>query len=88
MKQRLQKFILDRQQAINTEVDKLMGVDFISKVQFLWWIVNIIVVKKDKENLRMCVNYTNLNKTSLKDSYPLPCIDHLTNTNKTPSVLS
>lgn len=35
------------------------------------------MVKKDNGKWRMCADYTDLNKTSPKDSYPLPSIDAL-----------
>jgi len=37
----------------------------------------MVVVKKANGKLRMCMDFTNLNKTCLKDSYPLPRIDQL-----------
>ena len=35
------------------------------------------MVKKSNGKLRMCVDYTDLNKACPKDSYPLPSIDGL-----------
>jgi len=35
------------------------------------------MVTKANNKWRMCVDYTNLNKTCPKDSYPLPNIDRL-----------
>ena len=37
----------------------------------------MVVVKKANGKLRMCMDFTNLNKTCPKDSYPLPRIDQL-----------
>jgi len=36
-----------------------------------------MLVKKPNGTWRMCVNFTDLNKACLKDSYPLPKIDKL-----------
>ena len=35
------------------------------------------MVKKANDKWRICVDFTDLNKACLKDSYPLPCIDQL-----------
>ena len=35
------------------------------------------MVKKANDKRRMCVDFTDLNKTCPKDSYPLPLIDQL-----------
>ena len=35
------------------------------------------MVKKANGKWRVCVDFTDLNKTCLKDSYPLPCINQL-----------
>ena len=41
------------------------------------WLANIVMVKKANGKWRMCVDFTDLNKACLKDSYPLPRIDTL-----------
>jgi len=38
---------------------------------------NVVLVKKANEKWRMCVDFTDLNKACLKDSYPLLSIDAL-----------
>jgi len=37
----------------------------------------IVLVKKKSGDLRLCVDYRKLNKTMVKDNYPLPLIDDL-----------
>lgn len=46
MKQRPRKFTLDRQKAIDDEVDRLMGVGFISKMRYPQWLLNVVLVKE------------------------------------------
>jgi hypothetical protein len=39
--------------------------------------LNVVLVKKKDNSLRMCVDYRMLNKNSKKDSYALPRIEEL-----------
>jgi hypothetical protein len=41
-----------------------------------WGCLTLFVTKKDKE-LRLCVDYWSLNAVTIKNKYPLPCIDIL-----------
>uniref|UniRef100_A0A2N9GCW7 Uncharacterized protein n=1 Tax=Fagus sylvatica TaxID=28930 RepID=A0A2N9GCW7_FAGSY len=47
------------------------------EVYYPEWLANVVMVKKSTGKWRMCVNFTDLNKVCLKDSYPLPRIDQL-----------
>jgi hypothetical protein len=40
------------------------------------WGYSALFVEKDKE-LRLCVDYRSLNAVTIKNKYPLPCIDIL-----------
>ena len=50
---------------------------FIREVYYPNWSANVVMVNKANGKWRMCVDFTNLNKTCPKDSYPLPRIDQL-----------
>lgn len=41
------------------------------------WISNVVLVKKSNGKWRVCIDYTDLNKATPKDYYPLPTIDQL-----------
>ena len=41
------------------------------------WLANVILVKKANGKWRMCMDFTNLNKACLKESFPLSRIDQL-----------
>ncbi|XP_021747613.1 uncharacterized protein LOC110713478 [Chenopodium quinoa] len=41
------------------------------------WLANVVMVKKENVQWRMCVDFTDLNKACPKDYYPLPRIDQL-----------
>jgi hypothetical protein len=38
---------------------------------------NLVVVQKKNGDIRLCVDFCNLNQLSLKDNYPLPNMEHL-----------
>ena len=48
--QKKRNFFLDRAQAINEEVTKLLEAKFICKVDYPKWLANVILVKRPMEN--------------------------------------
>ena len=59
------------------KVNKLLASGFIRKVYYPDWLANVVLVKKANEKWRMCVEFIDLNKACLKDSFPLPRIDQM-----------
>ena len=57
------------------EVNKLLSAGFIREVYYLEWLANVVLVNKVNGKWRMCVDFTDLNKTCPKDIFPLPRID-------------
>jgi len=41
------------------------------------WVVNLVPVKKMSGEIRLCIDFRNLNKCSLKYYYPLPKMYHI-----------
>ena len=41
------------------------------------WGAPVIFVKKKDGNMRLCIDYRQLNKMTIKNRYPFPCIDDL-----------
>jgi hypothetical protein len=50
---------------------------FIEEVHHPVWLANPVVIPKANGKLRMCIDYTSLNKACPKDPYPLPRIDQI-----------
>ena len=44
------------------------------------WIANIVPVRKKNGEIRICVDFRNLNQVSLKDNFALPNMDYLLQT--------
>ena len=43
------------------------------------WASNVVLVRKKDGTLRFCVDYLQLNRITVQDSYPLPLIDNCLN---------
>jgi hypothetical protein len=59
------------------EIARLLDIGFIKEVYHLGWLTNPVPVPKKNKNWRMCVDYTNLNKTCKNDLFGLPRIDQV-----------
>ena len=73
---------------ISEEVDKLLKAKFIREAHYPDWLANVVMVKKPNEKCRICIDYTDLNKACLKDSFPLPRIGQLMDTTTGHELLS
>ncbi|XP_019236645.1 PREDICTED: uncharacterized protein LOC109216878 [Nicotiana attenuata] len=60
---------------IEVEVNKLIEAGFIREVKYPSWISNIVPVKKKNGQIRVCVDFRDLNKACPKDGFPLPIIE-------------
>jgi hypothetical protein len=77
-KQRLRHFAPDKRKAIKKELAKLLAAGFIKEVYHPEWLANpILVLKKNNNEWRMYVNYTDLNRHCAKDPFVLPRIDQV-----------
>jgi hypothetical protein len=77
IKQKLRRFAKDRKQAIEVEVCKLLATRFIRECKHPVWLANPVLIPTKTGGLRMCINYTDLNKHCPKDPFPLPRIDQV-----------
>jgi hypothetical protein len=77
MRQKPRKQSIERQNFIREEVRKLLQAGVIEEVHYPMWLANPVVVPKANGKLRLCIDYTNLNKACPKDPYPLSCIDQI-----------
>jgi hypothetical protein len=77
VRQKPRKESIERQNFIREEVRKLLQAGFIEEVYHPAWLANPVVVPKANGKLRMCIDYTNLNKACPKDPYPLSRIDQI-----------
>ena len=62
---------------IEKEIKKLFNAKIIVTLRFSKWVTNLVPVRKKNGEIRLCVDFRNLNKVSLKENYPLPKMDHI-----------
>jgi hypothetical protein len=65
----------DRVKSAEAKVQKLLDARIIREVQYSIWVANVVMVPKKNGNMRMCIDFTELNKACPKDPIPLPKID-------------
>jgi hypothetical protein len=62
---------------IEKEVRKLFDAKIIVSLRFSKWIANLVHVRKKNGEIRLCIDFRNLNGVSLKDDHPLSKMDHM-----------
>jgi hypothetical protein len=62
-------------EAVKAEVQRLLDTGFIREVTYPQRLANMVMVRKKNGKLRMCTDFTNLNKCCPKDDSPLGRID-------------
>jgi hypothetical protein len=88
-RQKLRRFTPDKREAIRAKLARLVAAGFIREVLHPEWLANpVLVLKKNKVDWRMCVDYMDLNKHCLKDPFGLPRIDQVVDSSAGCSVLS
>jgi hypothetical protein len=78
-----------RQERSYAELARLVTAGFIIEVLHPEWLANpVLVLKKNKVDWRMCIDYTDLNKHCSKDTFGLPRIDQVVDSTAGCSMLS
>ncbi|XP_031127546.1 uncharacterized protein LOC116029639 [Ipomoea triloba] len=72
VKQAQRRFRPELIPSIEGEVNKLIEVGFIREVKYPTWISSIVPVRKKNGQIRVCVDFRDLNVACPKDDFPLP----------------
>jgi hypothetical protein len=65
---------------VKEEVERLLDAGFIQPCRYTEWVSNIVPIeKKNTGKIQVCIYFRNLNKSTLKDEYPMPIGDMLIN---------
>ena len=62
---------------IEKEIKKLLDAKIIIPLRYSKWIANLVIVRKKNGDIRLCVDFRNLNKVSDKDNYPIPTMEKI-----------
>ena len=62
---------------VEKEIKKMYDAGIIVPLKYSEWVSNLVSVRKKIGEIRLCIDFKNLNKASLKDNYPLPKMDHI-----------
>ena len=62
---------------IQREVKKLLDAKTIFKVRHSEWVSNLVPKRKNFGEIRLCVDFRNLNRASDKDNYPVPPMEQI-----------
>ena len=75
VRQAPRKMKFDLEEKVIEETKKLIKVGFVREEKYPDWIASIVLVKKKNGQIRICVNFRDLNKACPKDDFPLPVME-------------
>ena len=70
-RQKLHRINLKQLPLVEKEIKKMYKVGIIVPVRFSDWVSNLVAVRKKTGEIRLCIDFRNCNRASLKDNYPL-----------------
>jgi len=71
-KQKLRGITPNLMPLIEKEVKIMYAAKIIVPLRYSKWVTNLVPTRKNTGEIRLCIDFQNLNKASLKDNYPLP----------------
>ena len=71
---------LNLREIVKEELQKLFNVNFIYRISDSEWVSPLVIVPRKNGKWRVCIDYRELNKSTLKDQFPLPFIDQVLDT--------
>ncbi|XP_037611722.1 uncharacterized protein K02A2.6-like [Sebastes umbrosus] len=77
VQQKLRRLPLSVKQAVSAELERLLEMDVIERIDASPWVSPIVVTLRKNGAVRMCVDLREPNKAVVMDSHPLPHMDDL-----------
>jgi hypothetical protein len=62
---------------IQKELQTLYDARIIQPIKYSNWVANYVPIRKKSGEIRICIDFLNLNRASFKDNYPLPIMEHV-----------
>eukprot|EP00253_Pinus_taeda_P026666 PITA_26666 len=77
IQQKLRKIHPNLENQIKTELNKLLKAKIIFPVIHSKWVSNMVPVRKKNGDIRICIDFRNLNKACQKENFPLPPMEQI-----------
>ena len=77
VQQKLRKSHPNPEGQIKIELNKLLNAKIIFPVRHSNWVSNMVPVRKKNGDIRICIDFRNLNKACQKDNFPLPTMEQI-----------
>jgi hypothetical protein len=75
--QKLRKMHPSLEPQVKAEMNKLLVAKIIFLVRHTQWIANLVLVRKKNGDIRICIDFRNLNKAYEKDNFPVPPMEKI-----------
>jgi len=77
VQQKLRKIHPNLENQIKAELNKLLKAKIIFPIRHSKWVSNMVLVRKKNRDIRICIDFRNLNKACQKDNFPLPPMEQI-----------
>eukprot|EP00253_Pinus_taeda_P032977 PITA_32977 len=77
VQEKLRKIHPNLESQIKLELNKLLKAKIIFHVWHSNWVSSMVPVRKKNGDIRICIDFRNLNKASEKDNFPLPTMEQI-----------
>lgn len=77
VQRKLRKFHPSLEPQIKVELKKLLDSKIILGVRHVAWVANLILIRENNGEIRLYVDFRNLNKSSKKDNYHIPQMEQI-----------
>ena len=75
--QKLRKMHPSLEPSVKKELDKILLAMIIFPIRHTQWIVNLVPIRKKNGEIKLCVDFRNLNRASEKDNYHFPPMEQI-----------
>ena len=75
--QKLRKMHPALEPAVKKELNKLLTTRIIFPIHHTQWVANLVLVRKKNGDIRLCVDFQNLNRSSEKENYRVPPMEQI-----------
>ena len=62
---------------VKKELNKFLATKITFPVQHTTWVASLVPIRKKSSEIRICIDFQNLNRASLKDNYLVPYMEQI-----------